>query len=147
MTYECLNITQMPNLHRRATFHVVLPLYTTDRTNPWTGIATEEESIQRNKLYAIRVYIMDGFVRVEDVSMEDYLGYKQDFVTECKYPHYVGGRRAMSRAPKWQPTQRSVVHKGRSRKVWRNAHDASVFAIKRAVKAADGSRKFRFEKI
>ena len=36
---------------------------------------------------------------------------------------------------------------GASRKVWRSAKDAAVLAVKRVVRAADGTRKARFEKV
>ena len=62
-----------------------------------------------------------------------------------------GGRRAARKQvvapPKWLPTSRTVTLKGASRKLWRSAKDASVLAVKRIVKAADGSRKVRFEKV
>ena len=50
-------------------------------------------------------------------------------------------------APRWLPTTRTVVHKNTVCKLWRSANDTSVLAIKRIVKAADGSRKARFEKV
>ena len=65
----------------------------------------------------------------------------------------IGGKHRSSRplaskaAPKWLPTNRTVVHKGASRKVWRSTKDAAVLAVKRVAVAADGSRKARFEKL
>jgi len=53
-------------------------------------------------------------------------------------------------AAKWLPTSRTVVHRGATRKVWVSAKDAAVKAVKRmhrVVKAADGSRKVRYEKL
>ena len=56
-------------------------------------------------------------------------------------------------APKWLPTSRTVKHKGTggkktiNRKLWRSATDASVLAVKRIVKAADGSKKVRFQRV
>ena len=67
----------------------------------------------------------------------------------------IGGRatsrrpssKSAGRAPKWLPTSRTVVHKGKSRKVWRSAKDASVHAVKCAVKTTDGARRYRYEKV
>ena len=55
----------------------------------------------------------------------------------------------MHRRPnaKWLPTTSSVKHKGAVRKLWRSAKDATVLAVKRIVKAADGTRKARFERV
>ena len=50
-------------------------------------------------------------------------------------------------APQWLPTDRKATHKGRQRKLWRSAKDASVLAVKRVVKAADGTRRYRYEKV
>ena len=66
-------------------------------------------------------------------------------------PEQDGGSRMTrprsAKKPAWLPTSRSVVHKGASRKLWRSAKDAAVTAVKRVVKAADGSRKARFERV
>ena len=56
-------------------------------------------------------------------------------------------RRHPSSGPKWLPTTRTVKHKGAVRKLWRSSKDASVLAVKRIVRAADGTRKARFEKV
>ena len=48
---------------------------------------------------------------------------------------------------RWLPTARTVKHRGAVRKLWRSAADASVLAVKRIVRAADGSRKARFERV
>ena len=48
---------------------------------------------------------------------------------------------------KWIPTNRTLKHKGVVRKLWRSAKDASVTAVKRIVKAADGSKKVRYERV
>ena len=68
-----------------------------------------------------------------------------------------GGRRPTGRTPKphvsakastkWLPTSRTVTLKGTVRKLWRSAKDASVTAVKRIVKAADGSKKVRFQRV
>ena len=50
-------------------------------------------------------------------------------------------------SPKWLPTNRTVKHKGVVRKLWKSAKDASVLAVKRIVKAADGSKKVRFQRV
>ena len=50
-------------------------------------------------------------------------------------------------AAKWLPTSRTVKHKGAVRKLWRSAKDAAVQAVKRIVKAADGTRKVRYERV
>ena len=55
--------------------------------------------------------------------------------------------KSAGRVPKWLPTDRTVVHKGKACKLWRSAADPSVLAVKRMVKAADGTRKCRFEKV
>ena len=65
----------------------------------------------------------------------------------------LGGRKSrgksttQSKSAKWLPTNRTVTHKGKSRKVWRSAKDASVHAVKCAVKTTDGTRKYRYEKV
>ena len=63
-----------------------------------------------------------------------------------------GGAKSTSRNSKqhthWLPTSRTVTHKGKQRKVWRDSNDASVLAVKRLVQsAAGGKRKYRFETI
>ena len=54
------------------------------------------------------------------------------------------GKATTPAAAKWLPTGRTVVHKGVTRKVWVSAKDATVKAVKRVVKSADGSRKVRY---
>ena len=64
--------------------------------------------------------------------------------------HMAGGQRAASKKPtaaKWQPTGRTVKHKGAVRKLWRSTSDASAVAVKRIVKSADGTRKVRYERL
>ena len=53
-------------------------------------------------------------------------------------------KRGSKASAKWLPTGRTVVHKGVTRKVWVSARDATVMAVKRVVKSADGSRKARY---
>ena len=57
------------------------------------------------------------------------------------------GSTRTSMAPKWLPTSRTVTLKGTVRKLWKSAKDASVLAVKRIVKAADGSKKARFQRV
>ena len=67
----------------------------------------------------------------------------------------VGGGRKVGRggakpakakpAAKWVATGRKVLHKGAQRQVWRSSGDPSKLAVKRVAKAADGSRKVRYE--
>ena len=63
----------------------------------------------------------------------------------------IGGRSGKTRVAqtqsKWLPTRRSIHHKGALRKVWTDSRNAAVLAVKRIVKAADGSKKTRFEKL
>ena len=69
--------------------------------------------------------------------------------TEPLDPNFVswGGEKKKKSTPKrfkckWLPTLLTVEHKGTTRKLWRSSTDDSMpcHAIKRIVKAADGSR-------
>ena len=55
--------------------------------------------------------------------------------------------KALKESAAWLPTNRTVKHKGVVRKLWKSAKDASVLAVKRVVKAADGSNKVRFQRV
>ena len=75
------------------------------------------------------------------------------YISKSRLDSQQGGRRRIatnrksSAAPKWLPTQRTVKHKGAVRKLWRSTKDAAVLAVKRIVKAADGSKKARFQRV
>lgn len=54
-------------------------------------------------------------------------------------PYWKGGA-------KWIATDRKVTYKGKTRREWRSSKDGAR-AVKRLVKAADGVRRYRFERV
>ena len=48
---------------------------------------------------------------------------------------------------KWIATDRKVTYKGKVRRVWHSVKDKGARAVKRLVKAGDGVRRYRFERV
>jgi len=65
----------------------------------------------------------------------------------CINDNCLRGGTQVRRNELWIQTSRTVTVKGTVRKLWRSAKDASLLAVKRIVKAADGSKKVRFQRV
>lgn len=123
--------------------YVYDPSYNSLTEWDWTRPQTDEETNYDKHLY---FHEMSNKGRHTKISFA-YIVYIRTSAIECTS---IGGRPkkvVLSQRSKWLPTNFKVMHKGKVRKVWCNADDTTLHAIKRLVKSVDGTRKYRYEKI
>jgi len=116
----------------------------------------KERTFDRGRLYKLLgSFDEDEFPCVKYKSKEDVI-MDNDNKTDVWFWHLVNEifgeanglqNGAGGKQSKWVKTTETVRHKGATRPVWRSAKDAAVRAVRRLVKAADGTRKVRYERL